>query len=169
MNFKKIRNVKLSINVCHWWLVVNSFLSCMLLVNSSNWGFLDVNVIDLDKINPGYSILKCIRHPQSSTLIVLSIILFSYGSSKSSKFTTKEWDNSFAYFTIYRFIIFSFLLVSTLYIVDNIITLSSYQNRNPLTYDFQLWLFIQFIVVSILSIYVRNYKHKVFSDLEEIS
>ena len=162
MDKKEIRNLKWSLNVCYWWLNFLSLVSFgILLLFSNNPDGLTLSDFELAKHNSGLIILRCFIEDQIIIIFGLCILIFSYGSIKEP---IKNWDN-YQQLQIFRWFIFGCLLYVTIDMWDKFI--SSRDVRIVFSYFYFYQLLIQFIVMSILSIFVRNYKDKILSTMDE--
>ncbi len=159
MDKKEIRNLKWSLNVCYLWLNSLSLVSFVsLLVFSNNPYGLTLSDFELAKHDSGNIILRCFIEDQIIMIFGLCILIFSYGSIKEP---IKNWDN-YEQLRIFRWFIFGCLLYVTIDMWD-----SSRDFRILFSYFYFYQLLIQFIVMSILSIFVRNYKYKILSTIDK--
>jgi hypothetical protein len=114
---------------------------------------------ELFKKNTGYFLIKIFSSLEDIFLITFSILIFSFCSDKSKYSFSNLGDNSFWSFKYYYYILLLGIISLTLIKI----------HYNFYSYESKLNLIIQLVTFSILSIYVRNYKNKILSDLEDQS
>jgi hypothetical protein len=114
---------------------------------------------ELFKKNTGYFLINIFTSFENIFLISLSILIFSFVSDKSkysSFILTRNIDFGdllFYYFPLFIIIIWTLIKISF----------------DFYSYELKMKLIIQLVTFSILSVYVRNYKNKILSVLEDQS
>jgi hypothetical protein len=153
MNNKDIRFLKWSLKIYHWWLNVLSVITAYILFPKDG-----SQGLELIKNNTGDFLLKSFTSHDMFISILLCVLTFSYTTSISSH--PKNFNNSHQWiFNMLFFFILGGVTLMTLSQIDR------YFNPFPNTFKFVY--LINFIILSLLTIHIRNHRDKILSTLDK--